>query len=168
MAKMFQLSTLGSVLARTSLRKPIFSAEKETLLIQNSPYRDSLLLGGFSENDTVNIRKSVDLCGIEYSVDLFVQLKDESNVLPTFAIIIDIIQVVNSPEIFFLAVSKCKNNGLSRRFNSYHISNTFDEETIIVKVADLASHRAIAAWSPVPLPGTSGGPVNLYLYQRYV
>lgn len=166
MAKMFQLSTLGSVLSRTSWRKPMFIGPAEKLHIKNSPYHDSLLRLGFSEDSLISVTKSVELCGIEYSVDLFVQLKDNTSILPTFAIILDVIQSVANPELVFLAVSKCKNNGLSRRFNAYHILNTFDQETVIVELTDLASHRVIAPWSPVQ--DRNDGTVNLYLYPRYV
>ncbi|KAK3911532.1 Ras-responsive element-binding protein 1 [Frankliniella fusca] len=163
MAKMFQLSTLGSVLSRTGCRTPVFSGHEERVPINNSPYYEHLLRNGFTENDSIITSKCVELCGIEYGVGLFVQLKDNTSILPSFAIIIDVIHSLEKPENVFLAVSKCTNYGLSRRYNSYHISNEFDLETTIVGLKDLASHRVIAPWTPV-----EDSDVNLYLYPRFV
>ncbi|KAK3916551.1 Zinc finger and BTB domain-containing protein 12 [Frankliniella fusca] len=166
MAKMFQLSTLGAILSSTTWRKPVLAGRLDELHVEHSPYCGSLLQMGLSANDVILVAKSVELCGIEYSVDLFVQLKDNSSLLPSFAIILDVIQPVKNQEIVILAVAKCKNNGLSLRFNSYHISNKFDEESTLVELTNLASHRVIAPWNPVQ--DSVDGTVNLYLYPRYV
>ncbi|KAK3925534.1 Cytochrome c oxidase assembly factor 7, partial [Frankliniella fusca] len=140
MARMFQLSTLGSVIFRTGPRENVISGgEKQS--IECTPYCAKLLQAGFLANSQVTFAKSVEVCGEDNSVSLFVNLKDESTAIPSFAMILDVIVKSDKCDDVFLAVSKCKNNGLSRRYNSYSISNDFDKDTIIIKIANLAHHR---------------------------
>ncbi|KAK3919924.1 Protein HIR1 [Frankliniella fusca] len=162
MARMFQLSTLGSVIFITGPRENVISGgEKQSL--ECTPYCAKLLQAGFLAKSQVTLAKSVEVCGEDYSVGHFVNLKDESTAIPSFAIILDVIVKSDKCDDVFLAVRKCKNNGLSRRYNSYSISNDFDKDTIIVKIANLAHHRVIAPWTPV-----NDNEVNLYLHPRTV
>lgn len=160
MARMFQLSTLGAVLSRTGPRET-FISDGQQQSVESTQYCAKLVEAGFLANSQIILAKSVEVCGDEYSAGLFVNLRDESTAIPSFAIIVDVIVKSDNHKEIFLAVSKCQNNGLSRRYNSYHISNDFDKEITIVKITSLAHRRAIAPWTPV-----GDNSVELYLHPR--
>ncbi|KAK3929434.1 Zinc finger protein 423 [Frankliniella fusca] len=157
MARMFQLSTLGSILSRTGTRETVISGGEEHTVL-STEYCAKLVEAGFLPTTHVILAKAVEVCGEEFSAGLFVHLKDESSSSPSFAVIVGIIVKSENHDVY-LAVSKCKNNGLSSRYNAYHISNDFDKDTAIVKVTSLAHRHAIAPWTPV-----GDQDVNLYIY----
>lgn len=169
MAKMAQLSTLGAVVTKTGPQENKVSSHGTVrCVVKDSPYRDDLLLQGFSENEEVLVVKSAELCGEEYTAGLFVALKEDSGILPSnpvFALIIEALVKPSGHEIF-LAVAECRYEGLSARYNAYQISNVFDGVPRLVTLKDLANYRAIAPWSPMGTQDYSS--VSLYLSPRTV
>ncbi|KAJ1519117.1 hypothetical protein ONE63_011358 [Megalurothrips usitatus] len=114
MASMFQLSTLGPVLAMKEPRKErgFKAVETTTYSVENSPYCDLLQIEGLRESDMVKAVKSVKVSGIEYSTGLFVPLK---GIPPEFGLISDILAIEKQdecPSRVFLVVTKCISHGI--------------------------------------------------------
>lgn len=160
---MFQLSTLGPILAKKEIRKneKIEITGSTSVTVGTSPYQDLLQQEGFEPEEQLEIVQCAERCGEEYCTGLFVFLNHE-NGQPQFGLI-DSVLLVQSNKLY-LVVIKCHNNGLSALYNAYAISNNFDAPPELVKVDDLKNFRTIAPWLPV----YNADPSTMYLYPQTI
>ncbi len=165
MARMFQLSTLGSTLSKTKSRLTQVHTSGATIgLVRHSPYRDLLALKGLQDEDEVKLAQSVEVCGLTYHSGLFVVLTGGTEWLPTFGLITDILVLKKDAEWsrIVLAVIRCQNQGRSAMYNCFSVSDDFTAPVSLVDREDLLHHRPIAPWTAA-LPSEPSG---LHLYPR--
>jgi len=126
-------------------------------------YQDILELEGLSPDDQVKIVKSVNVKGEDYTSGLFVVISSQEGSI-TFGLIVDIVVEVKDVLKIYLVVKECENQGLSGRYNSYKITNSFEAPPRLVRIESLIDYRPLPAWSPME----SDGFLSLYLHPRNV
>lgn len=163
MTRMFQLSTFDAILRKKEPEIIISSADSAQELVKNNMYQDILQLEGLSPDDQVKIVKSVNVKGEDYTSGLFVVIPSQGRSYK-FGLIVDIVVEVENESKIYLVVKECENQGLSARYNSYKITNSFEAPPRLVRVESLIDYRPLPAWSPMD----SDGNLSLYLHPRNV
>ncbi|KAK3910081.1 Zinc finger and SCAN domain-containing protein 32 [Frankliniella fusca] len=147
MAQMHQISTLGSILKTTLRSEDIESQSTQDVLCQNCTHSNLLMRMGVEATSMVSITRTVKVSGDIYRDGLFVLLDSR---IPAFGVIQKIYLHQNN---VFLVVSPWETLGFVRRYCAYQV-NPSQSQALIVKQADLSSHRTFAPWRPWKLRET--------------